>query len=61
MDRWIHVAVTWEHVTGSVKIYADGEVKGERLYHPEDVFSQPTGWRYLIGKDGHWNSHQFYG
>ena len=61
MDRWVHVAVTWDHVTGFVKIYADSEVKGERLHHPEDVFSQPTGWRYLIGKDGDWSNHQFYG
>ena len=61
MDRWTHVAVTWNHVNGSVFIYADGKIKGERLHHPGDAFSEPTGWQYQIGKDGHWNNHQFYG
>ena len=61
MDRWTHVAVTWKHVTGSVLIYADGKIKGERLYPPGDTFSPPTGWQYLIGRDVHLNSHHFYG
>ena len=55
------MAVTWDHATGFVLIYADGKVKGARLYPGSSAFVQPTGWRYQIGKDGHWNGHQFHG
>ena len=55
------MAVTWEHVTGSVLIYADGKIKGERKHPPGDAFSPPTGWQYLIGSDGQLNNHHFYG
>ena len=61
LDTWTHVAVTWNHVTGFVLIYADGKVKKARLYPRSSTFVQPTGWRYQIGKDGHWNGHQFHG
>ncbi|XP_078379543.1 uncharacterized protein LOC144662575 [Oculina patagonica] len=61
MDNWTHVAVTWNHVTGSVLIYADGKIKGNKLHPPGDAFSQPTGWQYQIGEDGHWDKHHFYG
>ena len=55
------MAVTWNHVTGFVLIYTDGKVKGARLYPRRFTFAQPTGWRYQIGKDGHWNGNQFHG
>ena len=55
------MAVTWDHVTGFVLVYADGKVKGARLYPRSSTFAQPTGWHYQIGKSGHWNGHQFHG
>ena len=61
LDKWTHVAVTWDHVTGFVLVYADGKVKGARLYPRSSTFAQPTGWHYQIGKNGHWNGHQFHG
>ena len=61
LDTWTHVAVTWDHATGSVLIYVDGTVNRERSYPGSSTFVQPTGWRYQIGKDGHWNGHQFHG
>ncbi|XP_078379553.1 uncharacterized protein LOC144662584 [Oculina patagonica] len=61
MDNWTHVAVTWDHVTGTVLIYADGKIKGKRSHFPGDAFPQPTGWQYQIGEDGHWDKHHFYG
>ena len=61
LDTWTHVAVTWDHVTGFVLIYVDGKLKRARSYPGSSTFVQPTGWRYQIGKDGHWNGHQFHG
>ena len=61
LDTWTHVAVTWDHVNGLVSIYADGKLNKERFYPRSSTFAQPTGWRYQIGKDGHWNGHQFNG
>ena len=55
------MAVTWNHVTGIVAIYANGKEKEARLYPRSSTFVEPTGWRYQIGKDGHWNNHQFHG
>ena len=55
------MAVTWDHVNGLVSIYADGKLNKERFYPRSSTFAQPTGWRYQIGKDGHWNGHQFNG
>ena len=44
-----------------MSIYADGKLNKERFYPGSSPFAQPTGWRYQIGKDGHWNGHQFHG
>ena len=61
LDTWTHVAVSWDHVTGFVSIYADGKLEKARLYPSSSTFAEPTGWRYQIGKDGHWSGHQFHG
>jgi len=61
LDSWTHVAVTWDHETGLVSIYIDGKMIQPRWYPPSSTFVQPTGWRYQIGRDGHWNGHQFQG
>lgn len=61
LDTWTHVAVTWDHINGFVRIYADGKVKRVKLYPRSSTFVEPTGWRYQIGRDGHWNGHQFHG
>jgi len=61
LDTWTHVAVTWDHVLTAVYIYADGKEIGNRLYEAEAKFYKPTGKLYQIGKDGHWDNHQFYG
>ena len=55
------MAVTWDHETGLVSIYADGNFNKAKLYPRSSTFAQPTGWRYQIGKDGHWDGHQFTG
>ena len=61
-ETWTHVAVTWDHVTGAVYIYADGKEVGYRSYKPEVTFCGPTGKLYQIGDDGHtWKNHQFHG
>ncbi|XP_078379572.1 uncharacterized protein LOC144662599 isoform X1 [Oculina patagonica] len=61
MDNWTHVAVTWETVTGSVLIYADGKINGKGSYFLGNTFSEPTGLQYLIGEVGHRDRHHFYG
>ncbi|KAL9976606.1 hypothetical protein ACROYT_G013927 [Oculina patagonica] len=61
LDMWTHVALTWDHVTGSVFIYVDGKKVGYNTFTPGATFYQPTGRRYQIGNDGHWNNHQFFG
>ncbi|XP_078365914.1 uncharacterized protein LOC144650130 [Oculina patagonica] len=61
LDTWTHVAVTWDHVTGSVFIYADGKEIGYRSYTSGGTFFQPTWRRYQIGNDGHTDNHQFHG
>ena len=59
---WTHVAVTWDYVTGISAIYVDGKNVGYRMYPPgKTFFYPPTGKRYKIGNDDHWNDHQFYG
>ncbi|XP_078368380.1 uncharacterized protein LOC144652235 [Oculina patagonica] len=61
LDTWTHVAVTWDHVTGKVLIYADGKEIGRRSNTPGGTFFQPTWRRYQIGNDGHTDNHQFHG
>ena len=62
LSNWTHVAVTWDHVTGTVLIYADGKEVARKQYTPSDYsFYTPTGKPYRIGNDGHWNNHQFHG
>ncbi|KAJ7336065.1 hypothetical protein OS493_013442 [Desmophyllum pertusum] len=62
LDTWTHVAVTWEHVTGSVLIYADGKEIGKRLYPARTKFFEPTGNPYQIGNVGsEGGNNQFYG
>ena len=61
LDTWTHVAVVWDHERGAVFIYVNGQEAGYRSYAPGALFFQPTGNRYQIGDDGHWNDHQFHG
>ena len=59
---WTHVAVTWDHATGSSTIYVDGKNVGYRKYPPRKAFFyEPTGMPYKIGNDGHQDDHQFHG
>lgn len=61
-DTWIHVAVTWDHVIGAVRIYGDGKEIGYRSFKPEATFYGLTGKLYQIGNDGHTTEdHQFHG
>ena len=62
LSNWTHIAVTWDHVTGTVLIYADGKEVARRQYTPSDYsFYIPTGKPYKVGNDGHWDNHQFHG
>ena len=60
LRNWTHVAVTWQHATGILVMYADGKVIGQGSYENE-TFYGPTGVQYKIGEDGHSQNHQFYG
>ena len=61
LSTWTHVAVTWDHLTGFVFIYADGKMIGHKSDTPGDRFFEPTWRRYQVGNDGYWQNHQFYG
>ena len=61
LNKWTHVAVTWDHVRGAVFIYANGQEIGNGSYIPGTSFFQPTGKLYQIGNDGHTDDHQFHG
>ena len=61
LSTWTHVAVTWDHVSGSVFIYADGKEIAFSSITPGATFSQPTGKWYQLGDDGHGENHQFHG
>ncbi|CAH3185013.1 unnamed protein product, partial [Porites evermanni] len=60
-NTWTHIAVTWNHVTGNVYLYASGIIVGSRSFTPGTKFYTLTGNPYKIANDGHWNDHQFYG
>ena len=60
-NSWTHIAVTWNHVTGYVNLYANGIIVGTRWFNPGTKFYTPTGNPYKIANGGHWNNHQFYG
>ncbi|CAH3038178.1 unnamed protein product, partial [Pocillopora meandrina] len=60
-DAWTHVVVIWDHKKTAVSILANGLKVGENSFSSEDAFYGPTGNRYQIGDDGHWDDHQFYG
>ena len=61
LNTWTHVAVTWNHVTGNVYLYANGIIVGSRSFTPGTKFYTLTGNPYKIANDGHQNDHQFYG
>jgi len=60
---WTHVVVTWQHLTGQVTIYADGNKIAYRTYSPDGTFFSPSGFPYLIGHGIDWkgHDHQFQG
>lgn len=60
-NTWTHLAVTWNHVTGDVNLYANGIIVGTKWFNPGTTFYTLTGNPYKIANDGHWNDHQFYG
>ena len=60
-NTWTHLAVTWNHVTGNVHLYANGIIVGSRSFTPGTKFYTLTGNSYKIANDGHWDDHQFYG
>ena len=60
-NTWTHIAVTWNHVTGNVYLYASGIIVGSRSFTPGTKFYTLTGNPYKIANDGHRNDHQFYG
>ena len=55
------MAVTWDQLTRTVFIYADGKKVGHGSYTHGATFFQPTGSPYQIGNDGHYENHQFHG
>ena len=56
------MVVTWDQDKGSVLIYCDGKIVGNKKISPRETsFYLPTGKPYQIGKDGHWHNRQFYG
>ena len=55
------MAVTWNHLTGLVFIYADGKQIGYKSFTLGGTFYRPTGSRYQVGNDGHYDNHQFHG
>ena len=59
LNSWTHVVVTWQHLTGQVTIYADGNKIAYRTYSPDGTFYSPSGFPYRIGID--WDDHQFQG
>ena len=61
LSTWTHVVVTWNNVTRTVLIYANGKEIGNATYSTSQTFHGPTGRPYKIGNDGYNNSHQFYG
>ena len=61
LSNWTHVAVTWDCVTGTVLIYADGKEIGNKTYSPGETFYGPTGKHYMIGNDGDKENNQFHG
>ena len=60
-NTWTHLAVTWNHVTGNVYLYANGTIVGSRSFTPGTKFYTLTGNHYKIANDGHWSDQQFYG
>lgn len=60
-DAWTHVVVIWNHENTAVSILANGLEVGANSFTSGDRFYKPTGYRYQIGDDGHWDNHQFYG
>ena len=60
-NTWTHIAVTWNHVTGDVNLYANGIIVGSRSFTPGTKFYTLTGNPYKIANDDHQNDHQFYG
>ena len=60
-NTWTHLAVSWNHVTGNVDLYANGNIVGSKSFTPGTKFYKPTGKPYKIANDGHRQDHQFYG
>ena len=60
-NTWTHIAVTWNHATGDVNLYANDIIVGIRWLNRRTKFYTLTGNPYQIANDGHWNDHQFYG
>ena len=52
-STWTHLAVTWNHVTGNVYLYANGIIVGSRSFTPGTKFYPLTGNPYKIANDGH--------
>lgn len=55
------MAVTWDHVTGTVLIYTNGKQVADEKYSPGTQFVTPTGKPYCIGSDGSGARYQFHG
>ena len=60
-NTWTHIALTWNHVTGNVYLYANGIIVGNRSFTPGTKFYTPTGNSYKIANDGQYIYRQFYG
>ena len=45
---WTHVAVTWNHVTGNVYLYANGIIVGRGSFTPGTKFEKGTDHPYWI-------------
>lgn len=59
-DQWRHVAFTWDGLTGTQRLYLDGELLGEGV-DPTNIgtIDQSVGWR--IGDDACCSQREFTG
>ncbi|XP_068752103.1 uncharacterized protein [Montipora capricornis] len=46
LGSWTHVAITWDHLTAKVFIFADGKQVGYTTYYAGEIFYPPTQAKY---------------
>ena len=61
LNKWVHVAITWNKNEGIAHSYIDAELVGDLSFSPSDAFYGPSSDPCKIGNDGHPDDHQFHG